>query len=831
MVEAKKISKTADKPANNGLGKAKAIPTKGLDFIIVGSIALVLFFSPIFFTGLVAQGIGFEKMILFYFLVLIGIVAWVTKGVILGELDLKRTPLDIPILATIVIFAISTILSVSGKDSLIGAYGNSAKGLTAVIIFALFYYLVINNINARRIKILFWWLVASSSLVVIYSLLQLKGWYILPIDFTHTKSFNPLGSLSGLTMFLVIVFPVLTIAATQTKEILGKGKEALALPVKAVVGLVSLGLLIILALLNGFTFWPIAIVGMVIVLMFFLAKIIRTSSNNLLIPLGGFLALIILLVLGNFNLVDLKLPAEVSLSRGASWNIAKSALADNPIFGSGPSTFGYSFAKFKSMDFNASPLWNIRFDSSTGIIYELMATVGALGLIAVGVLMLIGLSIAFLTLIKNKEEDVNAVMLALFASFISASLYAILFPQNNSLLLVTMVIAIFSVSSALVMYPERFKTLRLSFRASAKYALALAAIFLCVSAGVVVVFTMGLKMYLGDIYARQSLVDPKIENKIEKLNKSITLAPYQDGYYISLANNYMALANKAALAGGDQANVAQYLGQAIESGKKAVEIAPNKAGNNESLALIYENASFYTRGALEWSEDLYNKVIELDPNNPTPYLRIALVNMARANAETDEEEQKFYIGEAIKKYDQAIEKKSDLAAAYYGKAIASERLTNIDDAIEQLKKANLISRNNLDYRFELGRLYFNRGVTKLALNQTASQQIAENDIAPEEELAPGEEGEPSQEELSVEPSTPPPAGLTARNTDLNTAEQLFLSILLANPNHANSRYSLAVLYQKVGEQENARVMVKSLLDIVQDEQTKNAIKQQFPGLY
>lgn len=804
--------------------EAKKASTKGLDMIISGSIALVFFLCPLFFTGMVAQGIGFEKIILFYFLVLLGTVAWVTKGAILGELSLKRTPLDLPILAILVISTVSTILSVSSKDSLIGAYGNSAKGLVATFVFALFYYLLVNNLDAKKIKVFFWSFLASTALIVVYSLLQLNSIFVLPFGFTKTSSFNPLGSLSGLTMYLVIVLPLLVVAVAQIKEIFPKLNSKIAIVTKAFFGLVLLGALAILLLLNGFTFWPVAIVGIVIVLMFFLSKVIKISNNNLLVPLAAFLALIILLVLGNFNFVDLKLPAEVSLSRGASWDIAKSSIRENPVFGSGPSTFYYDFSKFKSNNFNASPLWNVRFDSATGSVFELLATVGILGMLAIAVLGLIALSVSFLTLVRADSKETNSIILGLFASLISALLFAVLFSQNNSLILLIVIISIFAVSAGLVMYPERFKTLKLSFRASAKYALALAAIFLCVSAGVVILFTMGLKMYLADMYAKDALMVNKPEDKIEKLLKSTALVTYQDSYYISLANNYMALANQAALSGQDQANVGNNLSLAIESGKKAVDIADNKAANNESLALIYENASFYTRGALEWAEDLYNKVIALDPNNPTAYLRIALVNMARANAETDNNEKQFYINEAIKFYDKSIEKKSDLAAAYYGKAIASEKVSKLDDAIEQLKKANLVARDNLDYRFELGRLYFNRGVSQPKLDQSASQQIAVNDITPENASST------EAENLSVKPSQGSGA-VTGRNADLNTAEQLFLSILMANQSHANARYSLAVLYQKVGEADNVKIMVNSLLEIIQDEKTKNAVKDQFKGQF
>lgn len=811
------------------ISKSQAVSTKGLDFIITGSILGIFFLLPLFFTGFVAQGLGFEKMILFYFLVLIGVVAWVTKGVINGELNLKRTPLDIPILITLAFFIVSTFLSISAKDSLLGAYGSPAKGLIAFIVFVLFYYLTLNNLDAKKIKNIFIAVISSASLLILFSLLQLKGWYILPIAITKSKSFNLLGSLSSLTMFLVILLPILVVAATQIKEIFPRINNLTAIIIRSFLGIIIFGNLIILAMLNGYVSWPAAIVGIVIILMFFLAKIIKVNNNNLLIPLAVFLTLIILLVIGNFDIFNTKeklsLPAEVSLSRGASWDIAKSSLRDNLFFGSGPSTFYYSFSKYKDNNFNLSPLWNVRFDSASGSLFELLSTVGILGTLSVLILFLISLSILFLSLVKNKDKELNSILLGLFASFVSLILLSLSFSESNSLILISVLISIFSVASAVVIYPEKFGTINLSFRSSANYALALAAIFLGVSASVVVLFTMGLKMYLADAYAKEALNTGNIDQKIVYLEKSISLAPYRDVYYLNLANNYMAKANTAATTGGQQDKVAEFLGKAIDYGKKSVAIAPNKAANNESLALIYENASFYARGALESSEFYYKKVEELDPNNPAPHLRIALVNMARANSETDEEEKKYYINEAIKKYDESITIKSDLAAAYYGKAIAYEKLGNIDKSIEELSRANISSGNqNIDYLFELGRLYFNRGVSNMVLDQTASQKIAENDITPSSGTST-----PTVEDLSIN-SSKSNGTFGARNQDLNNAEQLFLSIIKANSNHANALYSLAVLYQKIRENDNARTVVNRLIDVLQDNNQKDQIKKQFADI-
>lgn len=792
-----------------------------LDYVIEGVIVAVFFLIPLFFTGLTAQGFGFDKIILFYFLVLLGVIAWATKGVVTGELSLKRTPLDIPILVVLGIFIISTFTSISPKDSLVGSYGNSAKGLIAVIVYVLFYYLVVNNINLKRIKSYFGAVVLSGVLLSIYSLLQISGKYILPMGLTHSQSVNPIGSLSGLTMYLVIILPLLVVAVAQTEKIFPNISKNTLLALRIVLGLSIITSIAVLALLNGFTFWPVSIIGMVVLLMFFMSKIIKISTVNLMIPLGTFLVLVIFLVMGNFQLSKANLPAEVSLSRSASWGIAKSAIRENPILGSGLSTFEYDFSKFKNINFNASPLWNVRFDTSTGSFFELLATVGIPGTIMLVILFLISLSVSFLTLIKNGDSESNSILLGLFASLISTALLSVWLPQNNSLIILSVIISILCVAASIEMYPEKFKSLKLSFRAEAKYALALAAIFLTVTSGVVVSIAMGLKMYLADVYAKESLsiTDPALVD--QKLNQVLGLVSYQDAYYLTSANNLMAMANQAAIAGGDQAVVAENLKKAIAQGEKALEYAPKKVGNNESLALIYENASFYTRGALENAQKLYQQITELDPQNPTAYLRMALVNMAKANIEAKEEDKKYYIEEAIKRYDEAIAKKGDLAAAYYGKSIANEKLNKLDDAIEQLRNAVNFSRENLDYRFELGRLYFNRGVTNPKMSQNASQEIAG--------------GTDNGQNLSVQPDQTN-GGKIDRNADINTAEQLFLSILLdpaqgGNPNHANARYSLAVLYQKIGENDKAKLMVDYLLkNVLQDQKTKDAVTEQFKNL-
>lgn len=779
------------------------------DFIISISIGLIFFLTPLFFTGLTAQGVGFDKIILFYFLTLIGVVAWMVKGVMAGELNLRATPLDIPFAAVAVVFVISAIFSVAQKDSWLGSYGNSARGLAAFFVFGLFYYLVVNNINGAKIKQWFWALVASGSLLTIFSLLQLAKIFVIPAKFTHFIGFNPIGSSSGLTMFLVICLPLFSVAITHLREIQPKMCVKNASALKIFLSVVALADLAVLALLNGFTFWPAAIAGMVIVLMFSLSKVVPTANKVIFAPLVIFLASIMLLVLGNFNFIRLEMPVEVSLSGKASWDIAKSSLRDNPIFGSGPATFYYDFSKFRAPALNYSQLWDVRFNNASGIIFEMLASVGALGTLGAIVVTLIALSISFTAIIKTDQKEERPIMLGFFASFVTFIIFALLFSFNNSLMLLLALVSIPTISSAISISPDRFKTLNLSFRATANYALALAAILLSVSAGMVVLFVIGLKIFMADVYMSQAIASAEADDKISKLTQAINLNPYEDAYYLELSKGYLALANSLAQTEKDQALVAANLNLAIESGKKAVEINPNSANNIEALALAYENASFYVKGSLESAEDLYNKQMVLEPTNPVPYLRLASINMTKANLEEKEENKKTYLEEAIRNYDKALAKKNNFGPAYYGKAMIYERMDKLTEAIEELKKAVLSASDELNYRFELARLLFGRGVRLSDAAQSAPAGAIKGEIDPNQAIG----------------------GVVQRNSDLNSAEQIFKSILLVAPDNANSLYSLALLYQKIGESDKAKVEIKKLLEILPDEQQKEQIRNQFPGLY
>jgi tetratricopeptide (TPR) repeat protein len=797
---------------------------KCCDTFVTASIAAIFFLVPLFFTGLAVQGFIFEKVVLFYLLVLIALVAWITKGVALGELKITRTPLDIPILALAVVLLVSSFLSVDILSSFIGAFGSATKTFIAFLVYVTFYYLVVNNLTERRIWIFAWSLALSAIAMIFYAALQISGVFILPFSLTRVSSFNPIGSSSSLGVFIAAVLPLLAVFIPAV--LYGEGKsllqKTLVIALKALFFVAVLTGIFILFLLNKFIFWPAAIAGIVIILMFSLSKIVKLKQADSVLPVVVFLVLVIFLVGGNFNLVTAQLPTEVSLSRSLSWDIAKESLKHNPLFGSGPATFDYSFVKYRGSAFNISDLWNVRFDSAQGMIFELLATIGVLGTFGVLVIGLIAVSIAFIYLTKSKMQEQKILLLGIFSALAIFVLDALFLTVSGTIILCIVLYGSFAIALIVNGYPEKFKELSLSFRSSPKYALALSSLFLLVSAGVVVLFTGGFKVYLADVYARRAVQSADSKNAVDYLNRAIATADYQGQYYLRLSRLYMNLANQEAQRGGaaDVAAIQNYLSLAITAGKRAVELAPNNVVDKESIALLYENAAAYNiSGALEWAEKYYADITALEPDNPSAYIRLALINMAYANRESSDTEKKHYYDEALKFYQKAVEEKANLAPAYYGMAIVYERGNDYAKAIEQLSQAASLEPANLDYRFELGRMFYNRGISASGLDQQQSDSITG---------ASGEADAVDANTLSVNEGSAPPS--TASNQDVQSARTIFENILQASPNHANAIYSLALIAEASGDREKARGYYERLVNIVSDQPTKDAILAKLQAL-
>ena len=388
---------------------------KILNKIIEISIYLLVFLLPLFFLPLSFEAFEFNKQYLLALLVSIAFFSWLAKMVLVDkEIRFKRTPLDVFVAAFIFVAVISAIFSVDKGSSLFGFYGKFSDGLIGLVSLGIFYFLITNNtqINTDRnadkhrlsvnglIRTFLW----SVFFVILFSYFSIFGlWQRIPGPPAIMKqpTFNPVsGSLEGLVVFLSIVVVLLIGLMLQKTQI-----KKNWLPVILLIA--ALGLL--------------------------------------------------------FSIFSAPLPKEEVPSQGLSWKVAfqtVTADAKSGFLGSGIGTYFYDFAKFKPVEFNQNPLWQVRFDRPGNHISEILATLGLLGLLSYMALVGMFLLISWLMITAPKSKfSIFNFQFSILVAF-SALVVAQFFYYQNTVL--AFLFWLFLALSVISWPPTTFQEIRLS---------------------------------------------------------------------------------------------------------------------------------------------------------------------------------------------------------------------------------------------------------------------------------------------------------------------------------------------------------------------------------
>src|SRR3989339_1063845 len=154
--------------------------TKLFDFLITFSLGALFFGLPLFFSGVTFQGLAFDKQMYFYFWIILALVFWVIKGIILGEMKIRRTPLDIPIIIFLLTYALATFFSIDRWHSFWGFFGDPSRGLVNILALIVAYYLMFSHLNSKRFNWMVGALLVSGLVASLWSFLGILGIKFLP---------------------------------------------------------------------------------------------------------------------------------------------------------------------------------------------------------------------------------------------------------------------------------------------------------------------------------------------------------------------------------------------------------------------------------------------------------------------------------------------------------------------------------------------------------------------------------------------------------------------------------------------------------------------------
>ncbi len=775
---------TVDITTSTGRG-AETLPkvSKALGWIIEFCLKAIVVLTPIFFLPITLDVLELNKQTLFIVLILVATTAWFGKALADRKFVMARSWFNI----VIGLFALGWfITSAFSKDvylSMFGNFGQMQMSFATIAALVIFYFLIINHISTT--KKLYSYLVSflvAGLIAGVYGLLQLFGVFSLGwmAEFTKANTFNTIGTINAFGVYMVIPLILsasLTIFGCKDGECkLDKSSKG-SIAVNLIVWLSLAISLVALIIVDFWVAWAAALFGLVLLVVL---PIIRSTKINhpIRIAVPVVLACIAVLLLIFKTPINLNLPAEVAPSMTASWNIAKSTLNENPLFGTGPGTWIYDYAKFRSPAVNLSQFWTIRFERGLSTALTLLPTIGIVGIALLLMIIISAIAKSAMHLVKEKDDNSWQLYLTIFVSW--ATLLFLAFLYNYNFAHIIAFGFFLSLLVALIVNKAYIWEARKGSASSVVISIVFAV--LCVSA-LSGTWVIGQRLAADAAYSKAVMSyrnGETIDNSISSLNSAVAMNRWNDVYYRNLSQAYLIKAGQEFEAlSKDQdgaAKINQIIAASIDTGKKATEINPMNVDNWENLAIIYQSIASFTQGADEFAVNNFVAALEREPNNPVYSNEIGKIFILRADAmqtllQSEDEatkkdaEQKIKdeLDKASEWFNRSIQAKPDFAPAHYFLGLVYERQGRIPDAITKLEQVLSVNDKDVGIAFQLAILYY-------------------------------------------------------RNSEKDKSLTMFEQIVAFAPEYANARWYLSALYEEQGEVAKALEQVKVVAETNQDNQ-------------
>ncbi len=803
------------------------------DYLVKYSLYLLVFLIPLFWLPWSSEGYEFSKQYLLIFLIGLAFLGRLIKMIALRKkVAFRRTPLDVWILALMLIMILSAIFSIDSISSWLGYYGRFTQATIAFLAVLVLYFILVNKVkislkqeapvekfgnqaekskgffkkfnnknSSVYLSSIFNLFTAASFIVVIVSLFSFYGilakltW--LPQEIKGSF-FNMTGaSVQGLTIYLAVLISFLVgdLISLHRRKVKQDKKKKLGSWLKSILLALSAYLLIIT------NFWPawmiIGIAMLFLLVMAFWTRLFKERVNLLMLPIFFLLISSFFVfnfpgkagILNNLNFLNRNVPQELMLSYDLTRQISWQAVKEYPVLGSGPGTFLHDFAKFKPAEFNQGQFWNVRFDKSSSHIMELAATIGILGVLSYLLIIFIFLLIMSLSLQRlrklsqdnseNQDKREKAVsILPLFLGWLALALGQFFYLQNTTLLFLFWLFTALGIVAWQQMESKAIQKISFSFKKMPEVGLVVNVVLL------IIIFALAGLFYLGgQFYAAEAkFVQPIKDNQawVKKMESVVNLNPYREIYRRGLSQAYLSSAWQEANKEEDKRN-AQLLQNltagAVQQARTAVQLAPNSVLAWQNLGNVYQDSRGLIGGVIPFALEAYAKASELEPNNPVFYRERCRLNLLNEDRDWDKTVQ--FCKKAVELKKNYLDAQIQLALVFEEKGELKEAVKEMEKVLTNLRGVSFQRGSELasaatEIYFQMGRLQFNL-------------------------------------------------------KDYEKAIKMFEQAVVITPNYPNARYALGLAYQSVGRTEDALGQYRIIAQLLPDNQEIKKLIQQLEG--
>ncbi|HRY52800.1 MAG TPA: hypothetical protein P5089_03025 [Candidatus Portnoybacteria bacterium] len=695
------------------------------DWVIKIGLYFLAFLTPLFFMPFNTSALELNKQLLLVVFALVLLIAWIGKMIAQGQMEMKKSWLNIGLALFAIFYLISTVLSKNIYQGLVGTGNLLGESLFSLLALLIIFFVAVNNIkNRQEVNGLAFSVICSGLLVGLFGALQLAGKFILPWDFAQSANFNTIGSVNAMEIFLA---SLLVLASVLFTEINAPRWRQIFYGVAA-----GFFLVMILSINIANVWWALLVTLMVIVSLGIINRL-QVSQYRLILPMLVLAFSILMLLPVQLNIFSwFSVSSEVTPSWSASLDIDKQILKEKPIFGTGPGSYSYAYGLYHDKALNQTDFWNVRFGQGISKVATQPVILGAAGWLC-WMMIVIGFAVyGFYSLIRKRGEN-WLVALALFSSWFLLAFMQFFYSTNLSLEFVfwlMLALSFLSLKSLTFKGNEnsevemdKIPAMSVSFDRTSPFASVLSFAFVVVLVLTISVLYLGGSYYYADILYQKgvNLVNNKndIENGTIKIKDAVVLNPYYDLYLRTLSQAALQRVNqelaKAQSAERDT-NVQNLIATAINIGKRSTDLAPLNVDNWAQRANIYRSVIGYINGAEQWAFDAYNEASKLEPANPYYYYQLGSTYLLSANslsqaAAKNEEvktKMKDYLAKAEEALKKSVEMKSDYALALYELALVYDSSGQTAEAINSMIQTKNLYPQDIGVAFQLGLLYYKK---------------------------------------------------------------------------------------------------------------------------
>lgn len=517
----------------------------------------------------------------------------------------------------------------------------------------------------------------------------------------------------------------------------------------------------------------------------------RTIALRSMLIMSGLGLLIV--VLTNFTF-----PKSFTSSQ-QYWRLIFGGIKHNSLLGTGPGTKQLAIAKYRTYD-NTLPATA----PDTGTIsispfLGLFLTLGLVGLLAFSFFVYsfwqAGKQAILLSEGVLQTRNIALILgSAIAAIFIAVSPSSIVFLFGTLVIILSLASISVTLDATIVDVPSSGTRWRKVGGMSAIFVLA------CL-AGITVT------QVVADALAKKSIQGEAQDERILFANQALNLAPLRPEYNLvyaklTLMRGYQLMAEKNS----DSLNDFR---RAFVAASRAIVLSPENGDILREAGQILESVSIADATAISYAEQLYRKLVKIEPNNPEAYHKLALIFETAGGLSSQDKIQRELFGNALVAADQSILLFSNFVDARLTRARIKDKLGLFDEAMAETRSTAAI--NPLpNVEFELARRLYNRGVNR------KGQIMRSNVITP-----------PSLEKLDLDNDNDNTR--LKMNIDLQESLQILLELKKENPTFSNALYTLVMLEYRLGKTAEAKQDLIDLLRIIPTAEHVS-IKSQFQGL-